>query len=138
MKGQYLTLEYIIFFTIGIMLIVTVYNTFTNLNVTYRDGILQNQLQMTGELIAGSIVNVYEASNSTNSTVKYNLSIPSQLSGCIYSINIISNRLNLNCTDVKNGVTLPLYNFITSNQNIIYSTGSLIKLSAKDGKVDLS
>jgi hypothetical protein len=53
MKGQYLTLEYLIFFTIGIILILSVYLLFSNINETYRKNIMQNQLQMTGELISG-------------------------------------------------------------------------------------
>lgn len=139
MKGQYLTVEYLIFFTIGIVLIISVYFLFSNINETYRDNLMQNQLKMTGELISGAIINVYEVSNSTNSIINYTLSIPAKLSTCIYTVNVISNKLNLNCTNIPDtGIALTLYNFNIVNQNIIYSTNGLIKLSAKDGKVELS
>ena len=139
MKGQYLTLEYLLFFMIGIFMIISVYFSFSNINETYRESIMQNQLQMTGELISGAIINVYEVSNYTNSRINYTLSIPTKLSTCIYAVNVIGNRLNLNCTNVpKAGVALTLYNFNIVNKNIIYSTNGLIQLSAKDGKVELS
>jgi len=149
MRGQYLTVEYLIFFMIGVFMIISVYFTFSNLNNTYRDSIMQNQLQMTGELISGTIINVYEAANSTNSNISYNLSIPAKLSNCIYSINITKkailsgtlpiDTLNINCTNVPNkGIALTLYNFNISNKNIIYSTNGLLKIFAYNGRVELS
>lgn len=138
MKGQYLTLEYLIFFMIGIFLIISIYFSFSSLNENYRETILQNQLQMTGELISGAIVNVYEASNTTNSSINYTLAIPTKISNCIYSITVKNNMLNLNCTNEPKGIALTLYNINTTNKNIIYSTNGLIKLFAKQGKVELS
>jgi hypothetical protein len=139
MKGQYLTVEYLVFFMIGIFMIISVYYSFSSMNETYRNSITQNQLQMTGDMINGVIINVYEASNNTNSSINYTLSIPAKLSGCIYSLAILSNRLNLNCTNVpKMGVAISLYNFNIVNKNIIYSTSGLLKLFAKNGRVELS
>jgi hypothetical protein len=139
MRGQYLTLEYIIFFMIGVFMIVSVYYTFSSISDTYRNSIMQNQLKMTGELVGGTIIQMYEASNNTNSSINYSLSIPVSISGCIYSVNAINGRLNLNCTNIpQKGISLNLYNFNTSNKNIIYSTNGFIKLFAKDGKVELS
>jgi len=138
MKGQYLTLEYLIFFMIGVFMIISVYYSFSNLNNTYRDAILQNQLKMTGELISGTIINLYEVSNSTNSSINYSLAIPTKISSCVYSINI-SSDLVINCINVQNAsIVLTLYNFNISNKNIIYSTNGLLKLFAKAGRVELS
>jgi hypothetical protein len=139
MKGQYLTLEYLIFFTIGIVMIVSVYYSFSNMNETYKETIMQSQLKMTGELISGMIINAYQASNQTNSTINYTFSIPTRLSSCIYAVSVSNNRLNVNCTNVpKAGVSLTLYNFNITNKSIIYSTSGLLKLYAKNGNVDLS
>ena len=100
---------------------------------------MKNQLQMTGELISGAIVNFYEVSNSTNSSINYTLSIPTKLSNCIYTINVSSNKLNLNCINVpETSIALTLYNFNIENKNIIYSTNGLIKLYVSKGKVELS
>jgi hypothetical protein len=94
---------------------------------------------MTGELISGAIINVYEVSNSTNSSINYTLSIPTKVSGCIYAINATIFGLNINCTNVPNvGIVLTSYNFNISNKNIIYSTNGILELFAKDGRVELS
>jgi hypothetical protein len=139
MKGQYLTMEYLIFFMIGVFMIVSVYLSFSNMNEIYKNSIMQNQLQMTGELISGTIISIYEISNSTNSSINYSLSIPTKLSSCVYAINVTSVGLVINCINVPNaGIVLTSYNFNISNKNIIYSTNGLLKLSAKDNKVELS
>jgi hypothetical protein len=93
---------------------------------------------MTGELISGTIINLYEVSNSTNSSINYSLAIPTKISSCVYSINI-SSDLVINCINVQNAsIVLTLYNFNISNKNIIYSTNGLLKLFAKAGRVELS
>jgi hypothetical protein len=67
------------------------------------------------------------------------LSIPTKLSSCVYAINVTSVGLVINCINVPNaGIALTSYNFNISNKNIIYSTNGLLKLSAKDNKVELS
>jgi len=139
MRGQYLTIEYLIFFMIGVFMIISVYFSFSRINDIYRNSLMQNQLKMTGELISGTIINVYEASNSTNSSINYSLSIPTKLSGCIYAINATISGLNVNCTNIPNaGIVLTSYNFNISNKNIIYSTNGLLKLFAINGRVELS
>jgi hypothetical protein len=124
---------------IGVFMIISVYFSFSNMNDVYRNSIMQNQLQMTGELITGTIISVHEISNSTNSSINYTLAIPTKLSSCVYSINVIGAGLALNCINIPNvGTVLTLYNFNINNKNIIYSTNGLLKLFAKDGKVELS
>jgi len=119
-------------------MLISVYFSFSNINDIYRNSIMQNQLQMTGELISGAIINVYEISNYTNSSINYTISIPTKVSGCIYMINASSSGLNINCTNIPAGIVLTSYNFNISNKNIIYSTNGLLRLFAKDGKVELS
>jgi len=139
MKGQYLTLEYALYFAIGVGIIIGTYYLFSSVNQTFEKDTTQYQLKMVGELITGAAINILEASNSTNSTIYYNLSIPTKLSRCVYSIKTAGNLL-LNCTEIPGiGVSLTLYNFNiqTKNNIVIYSTAGLIKMKAKDGKVDL-
>jgi hypothetical protein len=138
MKAQYLPVQYLIFFTIGLVLIISVYVTFSNLNQQYEKTTTEYQLQMTGEMIMGSIIRVYETSNSTNTKVEYNLSIPTKLSNCIYSIKIENGFLKLDCIETSIGVNLTSYNFnIEIENNIIYSTNGLLQITAKDGRIDL-
>jgi len=87
MKGQYLAVEYLLFFAIGVLMIIVIYFTFSNIQRDLRDSNMQEQLTRVGELIKGTVIKIYESAATTNSTISYNLSIPSKLSGCIYSLN---------------------------------------------------
>lgn len=139
MKGQYLTLEYALFFAIGVGIIISTYYIFSSINQTFEKDTTEYQIKMVGELITGAAINILEVSNYTNSTIYYNLSIPTKLSRCIYSIKI-ANGLILNCTDVLiTGVNTTLYNFNirTKNNIVIYSTSGLIKMKANGTQVDL-
>lgn len=139
MKGQYLTVEYIAFFAIGIGIMIAVYYMFSDFNAKYEESTTEYQLKMVGEMISGMAINILEVSNSTNSTIYYNLSIPTKLSKCIYSMNV-SNGLIVNCIERPGiSVNLTLYNFnIRTKNNInIYSTSGLMSMTAKNGEVVL-
>ena len=130
MKGQYLTIEYVFYFGIGIAMIIIVYFSFFGINATLRDVAIQSQIDRTGELMRTSIVEIFEASSNTDSVIYYNLSIPTKLSGCIYTIRMLDG-LNINCTDnYKIGTVLNLYGIDTKCDNIIYSTKGMIKIRA--------
>ena len=137
MKGQYLTVEYIVFFIIGIGMIISVYFIFSNVNQISERNTLKSQLKSVGELIKGTAVNVLEISSSTNSEINYNLSIPPKLSTCIYMIEVDDN-LNLNCThDISIGTVLSLYNLNITTENIIYSTKGYLEINARNETVEI-
>jgi hypothetical protein len=136
MKGQYLTVEYVFFFAIGVAMIIGVYFLFFNMNDIIREDSARMQLTRTGELIRGSIIRVFESSNLTNSTVSYNLDIPPTLSNCIYRITADDN-LHLNCTDNPQiGSVLSLYGINIASDEILYSTKGFIRIEGTgDGVV---
>ena len=137
MKGQYLTVEYVIFFIIGLSMIVAVYFIFSNINAITERNMIKPQLKAVGETIRGTIINILEASKGTNSEIDYNLSIPFKLSKCIYKIEV-DNGLNLNCThDISIGAVLNLYNLNITTKNIIYSTKGYVEISAYSETVEL-
>jgi hypothetical protein len=137
MKGQYLTIEYVIFFIIGITMIISVYFIFSNLNAISERRTIRSQLTSVGQTIKGTAINILEASHSTGSEINYRLSIPPKLSTCIYMIEI-DNGLNLNCThDISIGAVLSLYNLNITTENIIYSTKGSIEINAYNGSVEL-
>ncbi len=137
MKGQYLTVEYLIFFAIGVSMVVSIYFIFSDLNSTLESNTIKSQMEAVGETIRGSVINLLEASSSTDSEIGYNLSIPPKLSNCVYMIEI-RNGLNLNCSrDVSIGTILNLYNLNIKTENIIYSTRGYLEISAHDGVVEL-
>jgi len=137
MKGQYLTVEYVIFFIIGLSMIVAVYFIFSNINAITERNMIKPQLKAVGETIRGTIINIFEASTDTNSEIDYNLSIPFKLSKCIYKIEV-DNGLNLNCThDISIGTVLNLYNLNITTKNIIYSTKGYVEIRVYNEMVEL-
>lgn len=139
MRGQYLTIEYLMFFTIGIIMIISVYYIFSGLNQQYEKATTEYQLRMTGQMIIGSIIKTFLSSNSTDSEVNYNLSIPARLSNCIYTIRIVNNFMLLECIEISDvSANLTTYNLnIKISNNIIYSTEGLLQMTAKNGEIDL-
>ena len=137
MKGQYLTIEYVIFFAIGIAMIISVYFLFYNISSSLRDPSMKLQLEETGELIRGTMVNVFEVSGSTNSKILYNLSIPTTLSGCVYAIEV-KDKLFLNCTDnFALSSVFSLYGINIKSQAIIYSSKGFVEMLAENGVVEI-
>jgi hypothetical protein len=137
MKGQYLTVEYIIFFIIGIMMVVAVYFIFSNINGIAEKNTVNSQLKAVGEMIRDASLNVLEASSSTGSEIYYNLSIPVKLSRCIYAIEA-QKGLALNCThDFSISSSLSLYNLNITTKNTIYSTKGYVEIKAYNNSVEL-
>ena len=138
MKGQYLTLEYVIFFAIGIVMIISVYYSFSDLKDKYEAATTEYQLRMTGELVMGNAIRLFLASNNTDSKIAYDLKIPSRLSDCIYSISLVNGFLRLECVDFPIRVDLTSYNFnINIKNNILYSTQENVHFIVKEGVIDL-
>ncbi len=137
MKGQYLTVEYIIFFLIGISLIISVYTIFSKVNEISEKSSLEAQLVAVRESLSRISTDMAETSYSTGSEIYYNFSIPPKLSRCIYSITIYDNNLNLNCTNDAIGAVFTLYNLNITAKNIIYSTNGYVKINATNGTVEL-
>ena len=138
MRGQYLTLEYVIFFVIGLVMIVSVYYTFSDMNQKYELATTEYQLTMTGQMIMGNVIRLFETSSSTDTRISYDLDIPTKLSNCVYSIRMAGESLRLECLDLPIGVDLTSYNFnIIIKNNILYSTEGAIHMSVENGEVDL-
>lgn len=139
MKGQYLTIEYVIFFAIGIAMIVGVYLTFSGINDNLREDSMIMQLEKTNELIRDAIVNVYEAGTRTESKIQYKLSIPTTLSGKTYAVRYSNGNINTNSTEnFKIGSVLNVYNININSPSIIYSTNGKINIYYEDNGVSLS
>jgi hypothetical protein len=138
MKGQYLAVEYVLFFAIGIAMVIGVYMTFTGIDTSVREDAVTMQLEKTGELIRDTTVNIYETGKRTNSTIMYDLKIPPKLSGHTYMITY-KNGLNINSTQNSIiGAVLGLYNINIKAQNIIYSTKGTIRIKYEDKQVEWS
>lgn len=138
MKGQYLTIEYLIFFIIGISLVIIVFFTFSDISSIAEKNTVKSQFSAVGEMIMSAAIDISDASSSTGSSVNYSLEIPTKLADCIYEIRYNSNGLNLNCTqDRRLGAVMGLYNLNITTKNTIYSTKGHIEIIAYNRTVEL-
>jgi len=138
MKGQYLTVEYVLFFAFGVTMAVGVFLLFSNIAGNIRESGMEAQFEKTGELIRGHIIQAFNSAKFTGSTVKYNVSIPTELSDCIYLVNIDGNNLELRCKDNFNiGAVLSLYGITAENEAVVYSSRGLVKITAEPDGVTL-
>lgn len=134
-----MAVEWVFFFAIGIVLVIMVFSIFSTIGGTYRDTAVELQLMKSGELIRNGIVNVFESSKFGTEDVYMNVTIPPQISRCIYTIEVHNNSLNLRCIDNPGlEAVLDLYDINTNSENIIYSTNGLVNLWGNNGLVELS
>jgi hypothetical protein len=140
MKGQYLTLENVFFFAVGVALVIAVYAVFSAMSENMRSAVLQDQLAKEGEGIRASVAKVFAAGNSTNSTIRLSLSIPRQLSGCDYKITVGGGGIRLNCLNGQGSSgSLNLYGIDTTiNIGAVYSNAEKINILYSNGKILLS
>lgn len=131
-KGQYITLENMFLFAVGVIMIIAIYAVFSGMADSLRAAALQNQLEKEGESIRAGIVKAFIAGNSTNSTVSIFMDIPIKLSGCAYKISANAGSLNMDCMDLDGirPAALNLYGIETNIKNsaIYSSAGRLIIL----------
>lgn len=134
-KGQYLTLENLFFFSIGLALAMVVFFSFSGISDTVRTNSYEKQLLKSGEFIRENIVKVFSAANQTNSSISLTIEIPRELSGCIYKITA-DTKLNLNCTTNNVGSSLNLYGINTKIKfDALYSSQNYIKINYENGKI---
>ena len=140
MKGQYLTIEYVLFFAIGIAMTVAVYMMFTNINVILKEDAQTMQFEKIGSYVRDATLTIYETGKRTNSVIEYNLEIPPKLSNSAYVISFDARKkINVNSTqNSKIGAVLDIYNINIQVPNTIYSTNGAVKIQYQAGGVVLS
>jgi hypothetical protein len=138
MKGQYLTVEYVFFFAFGVILAISVFFLFSSMSDNLREDALTYQLEKAGEFVRGNIVKSFITANTTESTVFSNVSIPTELSKCLYVLDISDDNMIINCTDnYKIGTVLSLYGINVTDAGLIYSSRGLIEITAWPNGVEL-
>ncbi len=102
MKAQVLTLENVLFFSLGIILVLMVYFTFTSVSEEIRKKSVEEGVIKTATYLSYVINKVYRIGNITNSSITLYVSIPEKIGGEIYRISSSGKNLF---------VILPDYNF---------------------------
>ncbi|MFZ3077859.1 MAG: hypothetical protein WA139_05355 [Candidatus Aenigmatarchaeota archaeon] len=140
MKGQYITLENMFFFAVGIAMVIAIYATFSSISDSVRSAALQEQLTKEGESVRAGITRVFIAGNSTNSSISLSLEIPKELSGCGYKITSVGGNLLAGCMDAQaESESLNLYGIDTTVKNgAAYSSSGKVIIFYSGGKILLS
>ncbi len=89
LKGQYLSLEQMILFTISIVIMVMIYYSFSLLTEDVGESIAKDQMEEVSEVV---IAGLYTTFNSYENGVEYRrieIDIPKEISGEMYKVNIM-------------------------------------------------
>jgi hypothetical protein len=134
-SGQMLTVEYMMFFAIGIALVIITFFIFSNANDSYKKATLTQQFDKLAEGIRIISIQVYETAKWTNSTITYYYQIPTRLSGSYYEISGEgSPYFNIESTDkfIVRG-----YKYIIPFNGHVLSTAEVLKITSSGNDVTI-
>lgn len=92
-KGQYLSAEQMMLFTLGVILTISIYFSFSSITENVSDVVSEDQLEEVGTLILSSIKKVNSISSMDNNYVGMQVNIPQQISGETYKIKTTGEKL---------------------------------------------
>jgi hypothetical protein len=138
MKGQYITIENVLFFGIGLSMVILLYTGFSNISEKVKMESYEIELEKVGVFIRENIVNVYEIGKQTNSNITVYLRIPEKISDCIYKILLEDNKIKLICMLAGKTVELNLYGVDTNiKSGYLYSTQRILEIRYVDGVIEI-
>ncbi len=85
-KGQYLSLEQMILFTISIVIMVTVYYSYSTLSDQAGSSIGRNQMEEVSEIVMSGVYRTYNSYDSGADYKKIEIKIPREISEDMYKI----------------------------------------------------
>lgn len=109
MKSQVLTLENMIFFSLGIALVLMVYFTFTSVSEEIKKISVEEGVKKTAAYISYNVNKVYRIGNLTNSSIELYIPIPDKIGGEIYRISQKNGNIFLHLLKYNFRYNLTLY-----------------------------
>ena len=131
MRGQILSVEYMLFFAVGVIIIIITYTSLSGIIDTLRASSAETQLEKLGESVRLAALQIYETANSTGSNITFKMSMPTSLSGYQYVIEFKEGKIILSTLDKKIAKNISLYNIPASG--FVYSTKGEIHIKS-DGQ----
>lgn len=92
-KGQYLSMEQMMLFSLGVILTVSVYISFSSITETITDTVREDQLTEVGNLVRSGIEKAHTTSETGVDYVNISVEIPGRIGGDPYKIKIIENEI---------------------------------------------
>lgn len=114
MKGQYLTVEHLFYFAIGIAMVVLVYYTFSSMGETYNKSIIDIEAGKIGNLARNEIIGAFSATSMYGGTLEKDVAIPQKISGHSYRFYVSGNNLQLSIPEIGKDFLFPLSNVTVS------------------------
>lgn len=109
MKSQVITVENVLFFSLGIILVFMVYFTFNSISEQIKEISMKEELKKVATYISYNINKVYRIGNTTNSSIELYVSIPDQILGEIYRISQDNGNIFLRFINYDFRYNLTLY-----------------------------
>ncbi len=136
-KGQYLSLEQMILFTVSVVVMVLIYYSFSTLRQEAGTSILEDQLREVSEIAIGGIQRAGDHYNEDSEVYKrLEYDIPKEISGQMYKIDISGgSELNIKTEDGKE-VTRPIGG-INENIDIVMQEAFIDGVSSRKGNLEI-
>lgn len=106
-KGQYLTLEQLIIFAMGIVVLTTTAIAYNSARITTKTVTVQDQFTEVGELVLSNVVYAYTAGKKSHLDMEVLFDIPKELSSQAYLVNLTQNGIEvISFEDFDDNVTV--------------------------------
>ncbi len=136
MKSQAFTVENVLFFSIGIFMVILLYTAFASLNDNIKESVYKISVEKTGEYISYVLTKVYQVGNSTSSNITVFLPLPYRIGDCILRIEEIDNEIMILCPSEGIKHSLNLYGIKPKiKSGYIYTSQMGIKIRYENNEV---
>ena len=138
MKSQVFTLETVLFFSLGVGMIIFLYLSYSSTSEYIKTEGYKLNLEKFGEYLSFVINKVYEVGNSTNSTVMLFLYFPPKIGECSYQIEERGGQIILSCPQKNIKRPVSLYGLdVKIKSKVMHLSRRGITITYSHGKVYL-
>ncbi len=132
MKGQFVTLEHVFFFVIGVVMTIVIYYAFSGIADSIEKIGVHYQLLRVAEALRWQLTSIYLAGNETGARIEVTAEIPVQVSGCVYGI---KKGLVVFCEETGESVEAFVPFPLEIKNEIIYSSSGRINITYEEGRL---
>ncbi len=138
MKSQVLTVENVLFFSLGIMMVLIVYNMFVSISNEIEKETVEKGMEKLATYLSYEINRIYQIGNKTNSTISLTISLPIQISKKYYFLKEGDNCLYLFVPEYGFRTNLTLYGINAKiRTKYIPSSKRFITIKYSKGRVEI-
>ncbi|MFP4115922.1 MAG: hypothetical protein ACLFTQ_01845 [Candidatus Aenigmatarchaeota archaeon] len=135
-KGQYLSLEQMLLFTISVIIMVLIYQSFSAMAENTGETVIEDQLKEVGEIAMSGIHTAYRSyEEDGNRYMRIRAKIPKEISSDMYKIKVEGDGDVLKVVDeMGNEITKPT-GFVSEDVNISMHENFIHGVSSRKGNL---